>query len=770
MRNKILLNLFILLASSSYGNIIEENINSLGNYGYTVKIEDSDVTNEATIENIGEYGLYDTVDGGTILNLGTIANHGNFGLYNLGSTSISNSGIIENQGSYGLTTYDNTKQVINTKDGIIANIGDNGFYGRTSSQLINDGLIKNLGNKGFVLDYQSSGINNNLIANTGNQGVAVYSSYFINSQSGVIANKGNYGLYISHGGKAINYGTIKNGGEYGVYVLNSSNFINHGKIEAGKKYAIVLGANDSLIHLGTSSKIKGIVEGNRGTNTVNLIDSAIKDDSLNPSPVTEKTIGNIDFKLNNFSNINVSSGIWHLATDTLLLNPYSTKNPDGNFNAPPFSVKNATGTFIIDSGVTLTMLAGINSESTSTLVTNRLINNGTIIQKPLDSVYITNSNIIKVPMIYVNTPTDSIGNVNIVNVAEDWKGNYEYKDGILYLVLNKISNEVPSDKDSPKPFLGGYYDSVYFYPKNNIPYMNNLKFRNKQYEWNRNKIERTTQYAELLSGYGKYTNGDFNPDYSYSTYGVQGATVFPISNKLNISLGYGYIGNNVKYKESNASKEKIDTYSFALSADYKVNNIITTLQGSFGYSDHDLTRKVEDRDDNYAIKQLTSDFGSYVGSIGGEIGYEYSNISNLSLYPYIGLDYVWDKKESYDEKESYNGLGNSYAMHLDSSTLSTPISKLGLKGIYRYSSYSLSGNINWQHRFKNFEDEDAYFKFNPDVNVKLNGIDIHRNAFVINLNIEKDINPSMKVNVGVNSIVSTNNFENSILVGLKYKF
>ncbi|WP_297598983.1 autotransporter domain-containing protein [uncultured Cetobacterium sp.] len=729
--------------------------------GLTLQSYSTDTFINSPINTDGDYG-YRIQTGENVVNNSIISNNGNYGLYGITPGNVTNSGTIQNKGNYGLIVYNTSNKVLNASDGIISNQGDYGFYGQNSKNLVNDGTIENGGNFGFYLDNGSVGVNNGLIKNLKNYGVRVYNSVFTNNKNGVIQNNGNYGLYLTNNSIATNYGTIKNSGNYSVYVSNTSSFTNHGTIQ-NNGYAIYLGGNDSLLTLGTSSNISGIVEGNKGTNTLVLVESDLNN----------KQVGKINFPVNNFSNIDIQSGTWVVSENITLTPPTNSGIGRGEFNPPPF--KDAEGTLIIDSGKSLTLQIGINTFSTSTIVAKDIINNGTIIEKPLDSVYVTNNNFIKVPVIYIDSMTavenKDIKDVSIVNIAAGWRGHYIVENNILYLVLDKSPVITPGyiPPDHLTEHLGGFAESIYFYPRNNIPFLNNQKIKEQQYSWNRTHAKTSTQYAELLSSYGNYNNDSSNPKYSYKSFGVVGGSITPINEYLQWGIGYGYIADRLDYKDNLSSDENINSFYIAPSISYHKQNFVTTFQGTFGYNKHELTRNITDRDDFNLEKSIDANFNSYVSSIGGEIGKNYT-FKNYSFYPYIGADYVWDKRDSYTENQSYNGIGSHYAMHINSSTLSTPVSRVGIKGEYLWDNYTFNANLSWYHRFKDYKNYDGYFTFAPDVPMTLQGLSSKKDSALINLNVKKKLRDAMDINFGIYSLFNSDEYNISASLGLEYKF
>ena len=95
---------------------------------------------------------------------------------------------------------------------------------------------------------------------------------------------------------------------------------------------------------------------------------------------------------------------------------------------------------------------------TPTISTGTLLNEGTIIKRPIDSMYVTNDKQILVPTIYIKDVKNSnIGNIKIVNVAEGWEGKYNFdkNNGIIYLILNKLDESIIN-----RNIVGGFYESI----------------------------------------------------------------------------------------------------------------------------------------------------------------------------------------------------------------------------------------------------------------------------------------------------------------------
>jgi hypothetical protein len=644
-----------------YNNGVIQNNDSTG----IQALKNSTVYNNKTISNKGDYGI----EGEGALNItnnlhGVISNGGSVGIGLYNGNTIKNSGMIMNKGSYGIEG-DNIVSVTNENSGFINNYNGYGIKIVNGQNITNKGVIENKGNYGIYADHVTEVLNNEgaIIKNTGehgiylenskftnkgivsngnNYGVYVKNSNFENSTSGIIENKGDYGVVIEGKSYGVNYGTIANEGNYGVQVENSGTFINHGTISQKGETAILLGGGDNILELGTDSKIKGIIEGNRGTDTLILSES--------PTSKTSK----IDYQIKNFSNIAVKSGTWTLDNNLVLAVPDKYKDKNTTFSQPPLPINDMNGTLKIEKNRNLIMNIEISDLLTPTLSTGTLINEGTIIKRPIDSMYVTNDKKILVPTIYIKDVKNSnIGNIKIANVAEGWEGKYNFDQdkGIVYLVLNKLDESIIN-----RNIVGGFYESIYNYPKSNVHQLNNLKTREKNYNFNRESIinkDDSKNDFQLIGSHGKYYGSSWHPAYSYNSYGVNGQSSFPISDKLILGLNYDYIGSKVDYKDMANSKENIDSFIVVGSISYLNNNWLNTLQGGAGYSRHDLKRYILDREDNFNKREIKGDYSSNLYSLGWETGYILGT-NKKYLYPFIGVDYVWNKDNSYREKQLIN--------------------------------------------------------------------------------------------------------------------
>ena len=737
----------------------KKTISNKGDYGIEGE-EASNITNElhAVISNNGSVGI-GLYNGNMVINNGMIMNKGRYGIEGDNIVSVTNedSGFINNHNDYGIKVVNGQKI---TNNGVIENIGDYGIRADHVTDVSNNegAIIKNTGKYGIYLENSKS-TNKGIVSNGNNYGVYVKNSNFKNSISGKIENKGDYGVVIDEKSYAINYGTIANEGDYGVQVVNSGTFVNHGTISQKGETAILLGEGDNILELGTDSKIKGIIEGNRGTDTLILSES--------PSGKTAK----IDYEIKNFSNIAVKSGMWTLDTDLSLSVPDKYKDKNSVFSQPPLPINDMNGTLKIEKNRDLIMNIEISDLLTPTLSTGTLINEGTIIKRPIDSMYVTNDKKILVPTIYIKDVKNSnIGNIKIANVAEGWEGKYNFDQdkGIVYLVLNKLDKSILN-----KNIVGGFYESIYNYPKSNVHQLNNLKTREKNYNFSRESIikkDDSKNDFQLIGSHGKYYGSSWHPAYSYNSYGVNGQSSFPISDKLILGLNYDYIGSKVEYKDMANSKENIDSFILVGSISYLNNNWLNTLQGGAGYSRHDLKRYILDREDNFNKREIKGDYSSNLYSIGWETGYILGT-NKKYLYPFLGVDYVWNKDNSYREKQLINSDEDDYSLNVRKNIESSAIFKTGLKFNYSFTEkFHINGDLQWYHREKNYKDNDANFIFKPDVHYTIPTLKTSKDIQSLNLTTTYKTDSLTEYSLALDSIINKKYIDTSVAIGVKYRF
>jgi len=301
-----------------------------------------------------------------------------------------------------------------------------------------------------------------------------------------------------------------------------------------------------------------------------------------------------------------------------------------------------------------------------------------------------------------------------------------------------------------------------------------MKARERNYSLNREfnlNPNSNIQSAELISSYGRYYGSSYHPSYSYRSYGFNGQSIFPYNN-FTFGLNYGYIGSKANFKDKGSSTENIDSFTLIGSISYLQNNWLNIFQGGFGYSHHGLKRRILDREDNYNKREITGKFGSFLTSFGWETGYILTgNNKKNYVYPYAGLDYIWNKDQGYSEKQDTIADEDNYALNIKKNTSPSLISKAGLKYKYNISeSWNINGDFTWYHSSKKPRNTHADFIFKPDVHYTIPALKTSKDTEVININASYTTKTLLEYNVGLHGLINRNHFESSVSLGVKYTF
>ena len=379
---------------------------------------------------------------------GGIKNSGNYGMAIDKKGKLLNKGLIQNQGDYGIYILNNS-------------IGENRGRDLNGIDILN--ILVNLPKDEKIENKLAETIldeisKNEIIENFLDSGEGNFEEWILNSN---IENKDE----ILKKFKEINaQGGIKNEGNIGVYVGNNSYFINHGlinpdgvtKTEEGKnllkalgfdeneKIAIVGGEGNNTITLGTGSEIFGKVSGGLGNNTLHFVDTydeytGQKIENNIYGDIVPKSFSHIIFGKNTVSldkNGNLvfdgdnssSETVWKIKEELVLdyhkdtnKNDYTAvmKNGKLTITTDKFNSVHINGVFLerdvnrdqinklltgnvsFESGANLVKHVGKNV--TSTLAANSInMNGGTITQRVLDNLFVTNANRIEITNIFTS--------------------------------------------------------------------------------------------------------------------------------------------------------------------------------------------------------------------------------------------------------------------------------------------------------------------------------------------------------------------------------
>ena len=209
---------------------------------------------------------------------------------------------------------------------------------------------------------------------------------------------------------------------------------------------------------------------------------------------------------------------------------------------------------------------------------------------------------------------------------------------------------------------------------------------------------------------------------------------------------------------------------FIGSISYLNNNWLNTLQGGAGYSRHDLKRYILDREDNFNKREIKGDYGSYLYSVGWETGYILGT-NRKYLYPFVGVDYVWNKDNSYREKQLINSDEDDYSLNVRKSIESSAIFKAGLKFNYSFTEkFHINGDLQWHHREKNYKDNEANFIFKPDVHYTIPTLKTSKDIQSLNLTTIYKTDSLTEYSLALDSVINKKYVDTSVSIGVKYRF
>lgn len=394
---------------------------------------------------------------------------------------------------------------------------------------------------------------------------------------------------------------------------------------------------------------------------------------------------------------------------------------------------------------------------------------------------------------------------------DGWKTSHQYdeKTGDVTLVFERVGGG--------HGLQGGYADSIDNYTQSNVDIINGTHIREQGYNYARKaafmpgaKVMSTTeevvypveipdkatpvksgkevvpppvlvqevevvnevaynnlQFAEVFGDFGKY-DGSSNSNFDYDTWGVTGATFHRFDDNWLAGLSYGYAGSKVDYKTNEGGKEDIDSLGINGLVSYQKENWLLTGNLGYSWSRHDLTRKIYDRDHvilgTPPVQSMSADFDSHFISLGAELGYNYAIDETSSLYPYVGLDYVWYSRDSYKED------GSDYALDIGKTDLNTAVSKLGLLYEKSWDKIGVFGDIGWQHYFDDPNSFDATFYKGTPATYEIPGLDIGKDVAYVKVGMTYDFNEQLTGGIDYTGAFRNNETSNRVGVNIQYKW
>ena len=510
---------------------------------------------------------------------GGIKNSGNYGMATDKKGKLLNKGLIQNQGDYGIYILNNSIGENRGRDlngidilNILVNLPKDEKIENKLAETILDEISKNE----IIENFLDSGERNFeewiLNSNIGNKDEILKKFKEINAQGG-IKNEGNIGVYVGNNSYFINHGLINPDGvtktEEGKNLLKALGF------DENEKIAIVGGEGNNTITLGTGSEIFGKVSGGLGNNTLHFVDTydeytGQKIENNIYGDIVPKSFSHIIFGKNTVSldkNGNLvfdgdnssSETVWKIKEELVLdyhkdtnKNDYTAvmKNGKLTITTDKFNSVHINGVFLerdinreqinklltgnvsFENGANLVKHVGKNV--TSTLAANSInMNGGTITQRVLDNIFVTNANRIEITNIFTSGLNEQQkraiqekgllinGNQASGNIAlpeeyfkvesigkgqvAGWDSWHEYDPitGDVTLILERENINPPINPPNPidpeEPIVpppinpdkgghglqGGYAQSIDKYTQSNVDIINTMYIKDQGYNYAR---------------------------------------------------------------------------------------------------------------------------------------------------------------------------------------------------------------------------------------------------------------------------------------------
>lgn len=809
-----------------------------------------------------------------ILGVGLVANAGDVGMIGtalengesllinegvdisyVGKTTVEIGGGVKNKGNYGmvsLTDGSGKSKAINR--GLVANTGDFGMY--------SEGVGSVIENRGRDLTGEEL---SNILAEllpklqSENKDEKIWEEIEKISVSGGIKNEGNIGVYVGGNSTFINHGLINPEGitktEEGKAVLKALGFSETDKV------AIVGGEGHNTIMLGTGSQISGKVSGGLGDNTLYFIDTydertgKLIENNLY-GEIIPKSFSHLIFgkhtvdidengKLIFNEDKSLSESVWKIKDEIVLdyhentnKTDYTAVMKDGKLTitSDKFNGIHINGVFldrdgedrekidellkgniVFENGSSLVKHVGKNV--TSTLAANSInMNGGTITQRVLDNLFVTNADRIEITNIFTSALTEQqkreieekgllingeqvSGNIKlpeeyfkVESIAKEgivgWDSWHEYDPltGEVVLVfervpVNPIAPTIPDGGNSG--LQGGYAQSIERYTQSNVDIINTMYIRNEGSNYIRKiafmpmvptieivEVENeerhnNIQMAEVFGDYGKYT-GSSSSEFSYDTWGITGGTFHRFNDEWLTGITYGYAQSKVDYKTGEGGTEDVDTIGVNLHLAYEKNNWLSINSIGYSWNKHDLNRRIYDRDSEVLgkspVQTMTADFYSHLISVGTELGYRYILDESSYLYPYVGLDYIWYTREGYKEN------GDVYALDIDETKLDTFVSKVGLMYEKSWNRIGTFIDFGWQHYFDDFKSFDGKFYNESSALYRIEGLDIGKDVGYFRIGAEYNFKNDITTGIDYTGTFRRDEMSNRIGLNIQYKW
>ena len=718
--------------------------------------------NEETgvISNAGTGGIYATF-GGTVENKGVISNNGKTGVFITNNSRGYNYGEISNTSGYGAYVIDAGSVFINEETGIISNAGSIGIYVLEGGRAENKGLISNTDTDGMYIASEGQGYNYGEIRNSSDNGVYITGtgSIFVNKETGIIANEGNYGIYskMLYSGIqpiVINDGTIHLTGDNktGVYI-NNTNFTNNGIIRIdGENATGIKAENNSTVRIGQNSQI--ILDGN--------------------SPVTQTNTDYEDTASTGANNSNSGGRAYVLDSTSTLVNA-GTITSSGKFTVESegkFVLDTQTGeieasTLNLEGDMYLNAEGTLDSSEDSYLLKSVKVNDVTGTGSIVSDSYLFTASAEKDEDNYsMVMKRKDFSDVFSGDLGEVLENNYSGSENnnVQNALYNSLKKNVTSEalaKTAQEEITGESITANLTYQQlqqNKILEDGIFQLLDKKSDVNQGF------YLNFLGGNTKADTKENALGYDEDSYGFTAGIMKKAGDKTSVGGFVGYLNSDVDYRDDSKSSQTTDTWTIKGAVEQIITDKLTwTSTLGYNISSTDTSRKITYDNTN---REVNGDFDSWSVNAKTQLKYTYDITDRINLRPMAGISMDYLSQDGYTEK------GNGYSMDVKAADAFSVRPEIGLESEMTVfnnntSSFKVIPKVKYSYEVGNpYKDRDINLAGFSDA-VSVDSRETGKNDLNLGLGIEYGFKDKIKLYGEYNKGIADGNDNQVIRAGFK---
>ncbi len=768
------------LAKSEVYNYKSGIVKTTGDGSTGAYIENSIFNNEGIIETFGDkaYGIYS--DNSSVDNSGTIRTHGegSYGIYAVNKSTVNHTGkiYVDDPNAYGIV-YDQTSKVTVSEDAVIE-VGGNGSNG-----------IQIISSAKPVVAYSEPVVFRAAAPmSSARRSSGIAEPFSLRSEVTTYA----AAVPVQERAQLSNLGSISaTGAGANAIVLKDADLINTGSISSERGYAIVSTGGNNTVTLGEGSNVDGIIKGGSGSDVLFL-------DGNNTD----------DLKIEGYNRmVKTGGGTWNLENSSIELIASNELPNISSYSEAAAIYKNIGGEIVIGDNSTVTIKVdqkgesgqliaeGVTVEGNVNLDIDSSKNNGARDLKFEDMVVTKNGVILEdsgnIAVVSggwkVDYQVESDGTVDVElkkiryedransamsGLAKAFEDAYDNANGHMRNVMNVLNDSTDEEFNSAlKQICTDDYSAAVATAVNaSMSFQNNIRgFMNggtsqgTAVRSSREGVRDNYIYATLIGNTSSYDGDSSTTGFDSDSYGAVGAYEFGSG----IGFSLGYLTTDTDYEDGRGSKSEADTYH--IGTFYKYDNdrgLRVNTDLSLDYTTNDVERRIAF---GGITETATSDFDSYIISVGTEVMYDIYLDNNFRVTPKVAFTYGRIEQDSFTESgasslnvsqdsESYNSIRTSAGLEVAKEFIAS-------SGTYEVSSYA-----QWNHEFGDIYDDQKISIQDLEGKFVVPGLNVSEDTYEVGVGAEYTTNSDTTYFISY-SYEGESSYDNHTgKLGVKYSF